>query len=118
MKTTLNAIREHLPCHEGWEKLLRHLGKTKSDDESGSLFSKAKALRIFDADKIIPTTVIKLLTDSSDADGSSDASNLRKPNRKRLAKGGGAKTKKLKTQSRTVDIESVSEIDEDSEFEL
>ena len=31
--TTLNRIREHSPCHEGWAKLLRHLGKTKADDE-------------------------------------------------------------------------------------
>ena len=33
MKTTLNAIREHLPCADGWQKLLEHLGKTKADDE-------------------------------------------------------------------------------------
>jgi hypothetical protein len=31
--TTLNRIREHAPCREGWEKLLRHLGKTKADNE-------------------------------------------------------------------------------------
>ena len=31
--TTLNKIRAHAPCEEGWEKLLKHLGKTKSDDE-------------------------------------------------------------------------------------
>lgn len=31
--TTLNEIREHAPCKEGWEKLLSHLGKTKADDE-------------------------------------------------------------------------------------
>ena len=31
--TTLNEIREHSPCREGWEKLLSHLGKTKADDE-------------------------------------------------------------------------------------
>ena len=31
--TTLNRIREHDPCVEGWKKLLRHLGKTKADDE-------------------------------------------------------------------------------------
>ena len=31
--TTLNRIREHSPCQEGWEKLLRGLGKTKPDDE-------------------------------------------------------------------------------------
>jgi len=31
--TTLNRIREHSPCKSGWEKLLRHLGKTAADDE-------------------------------------------------------------------------------------
>jgi hypothetical protein len=31
--TTLNKIREHSPCAEGWAKLLRHLGKTQADDE-------------------------------------------------------------------------------------
>ena len=33
MKTTLNQIRKHEPCRPGWEKLLRHLNKTKPDDE-------------------------------------------------------------------------------------
>ncbi len=33
LTTTLNRIREHGPCAEGWGKLLRHLGKTKADDE-------------------------------------------------------------------------------------
>jgi len=31
--TTLNRIRKHDPCVEGYRKLLRHLGKTKADDE-------------------------------------------------------------------------------------
>jgi len=31
--TTLNRIRAHQPCQEGWEKLLAGLGKTKADDE-------------------------------------------------------------------------------------
>jgi hypothetical protein len=31
--TTLNKIREHSPCADGWSKLLRHLGKTQADDE-------------------------------------------------------------------------------------
>lgn len=31
--TTLNKIREHHPCEDGWEKLLKYLGKTKADDE-------------------------------------------------------------------------------------
>jgi hypothetical protein len=30
--TTLNEIRAHSPCAEGWAKLLRHLGKTQADD--------------------------------------------------------------------------------------
>ncbi len=33
MTTTLNKIKEHSPCKEGWETLLRSLGKTKADDE-------------------------------------------------------------------------------------
>ena len=33
MYTTLNKIRAHKPCTEGWTKLLRNLGKTKADDE-------------------------------------------------------------------------------------
>lgn len=33
MRTTLNLIREKEPCKSGWEKLLRHLGKTRPDDE-------------------------------------------------------------------------------------
>ena len=35
--TTLNKIREHSPCADGWSKLLRHLGKTQADDEPLSL---------------------------------------------------------------------------------
>jgi hypothetical protein len=31
--TTLNKIRAHGPCTNGWAKLLRHLGKTQADDE-------------------------------------------------------------------------------------
>lgn len=31
--TTLNRIREHRPCANGWKKLLAHLGKTTADDE-------------------------------------------------------------------------------------
>ena len=33
MRTSLNQIRAHSPCRDGWEKLLRGLGKTKADDE-------------------------------------------------------------------------------------
>lgn len=31
--TTLNKIRRHHPCTEGWQTLLTSLGKTKADDE-------------------------------------------------------------------------------------
>lgn len=30
--TTLNHIREHNPCADGWRKLLKYLGKTGPDD--------------------------------------------------------------------------------------
>jgi len=33
MKTTLNEIRKHEPYQDFWETLLRHLNKTKPDDE-------------------------------------------------------------------------------------
>ncbi len=33
MQTTLNKIKLHSPCKDGWEKLLNHLNKTQSDDE-------------------------------------------------------------------------------------
>jgi hypothetical protein len=31
--TTLNEIRKHHPCENGWTKLLKNLGKTKADDQ-------------------------------------------------------------------------------------
>ena len=31
--TTLSAIRAASPCHDGWTKLLKYLGKTSADDE-------------------------------------------------------------------------------------
>lgn len=31
--TTLNAIRKHNPCLNGWSTLLKHLGKTQADDD-------------------------------------------------------------------------------------
>jgi len=31
--TTLNRIRAADPCHDGWTKLLKHLGKSKADDD-------------------------------------------------------------------------------------
>ena len=33
LTTTLNKIREHKPCIDGWKKLLKYLGKTEADDE-------------------------------------------------------------------------------------
>jgi len=33
MQTTLNKIKLHSPCENGWKKLLGHLNKTQSDDE-------------------------------------------------------------------------------------
>lgn len=33
MQTTLNKIRTHSPCEDGWKRLLTNLGKTKPDDE-------------------------------------------------------------------------------------
>jgi hypothetical protein len=37
MITTLEKIREHSPCSEGWVKLLKHLGKTGADSEPLSI---------------------------------------------------------------------------------
>ena len=39
MKTTLNKIRAHSPCANGWSKLLKHLGKTQADDEPVSIIT-------------------------------------------------------------------------------
>jgi hypothetical protein len=37
LTTTLNAIRDHDPCVDGWQKLLAYLGKTGPDDEPVTL---------------------------------------------------------------------------------
>ena len=37
--TTLSKIRQHSPCADGWTKLLKHLGKTRADDEPVSLLT-------------------------------------------------------------------------------
>ena len=37
MITTLNQIRAKSPCPDEWKKLLAHLGKTQSDDDSLSI---------------------------------------------------------------------------------
>ncbi len=47
--TTLNKIREHRPCSEGWVKLLRHLGKTQPDDEPLALGTILKSNGVDDA---------------------------------------------------------------------
>ena len=33
MNTTLNKIKKHSPCSDGWQKLLTFLNKTEADDE-------------------------------------------------------------------------------------
>jgi hypothetical protein len=47
--TTLNAIRAQHPCADGWEKLLRHLGKTTPDDEPLPLVTILESNGIDDA---------------------------------------------------------------------
>ena len=49
MTTTLNKIREHSPCQEGWTKLLAFLNKTQSDDEELSLLTILESNGIDDA---------------------------------------------------------------------
>lgn len=49
LTTTLNEIRKHGPCEEGWEKLLMHLGKTKADDEPVSFETILKSNGVDDA---------------------------------------------------------------------
>ena len=47
--TTLNEIRAHAPCKDGWEKLLSSLGKTKADDEPLSLVTILESNGLDDA---------------------------------------------------------------------
>lgn len=47
--TTLKRIRECTPCCEGWEQLLKHLGKAKADDEPLSLLTILKSNGLDDA---------------------------------------------------------------------
>ena len=49
IETTLNNIRTHSPCTSGWEKLLRHLNKTKADDEPLSLLTVLESNGLDDA---------------------------------------------------------------------
>ncbi|QRZ14694.1 hypothetical protein JWJ88_17165 [Paracoccus methylovorus] len=47
--TTLRAIRAASPCDEGWIKLLKHLGKTKADDEPLDLLTVLNSNGLDDA---------------------------------------------------------------------
>ena len=55
MKTTLNQIRKHSPCKSGWEKLLKHLGKTKADDEPLDILTILESNGLDDALWCLPT---------------------------------------------------------------
>ena len=39
IETTLNRIKSHCPCQDGWGKLLKFLGKTEADDEPLNLLT-------------------------------------------------------------------------------
>ncbi len=47
--TTLAEIREAGPCEDGWQKLLRYLGKTKADDEPLPLLTVLESNGLDDA---------------------------------------------------------------------
>ena len=49
MQTTLNKIRAHHPCADGWTKFLRHLGKTKADDEPVRIITILDSNGLYDA---------------------------------------------------------------------
>ena len=49
MRTTLNKIRSHNPCQDGWRKLLQHLGKTTADDEPVPLLTILESNGLDDA---------------------------------------------------------------------
>ena len=49
MNTTLNQIRVHLPCSNGWAKLLKHLGKTQADNEPLSIVTILESNGLDDA---------------------------------------------------------------------
>ena len=49
MKTTLNAIRSHSPCGDGWRRLLKNLGKTVSDDDPLPILTVLKSNGLDDA---------------------------------------------------------------------
>jgi hypothetical protein len=47
--TTLSRIRDAKPCEDGWAKLLKHLGKTKADDEPLELLTVLESNGLDDA---------------------------------------------------------------------
>ena len=47
--TTLNRIKAHSPCEDGWKKLLKYLGKTKADDVRLSFATIVKSNGLDDA---------------------------------------------------------------------
>src|ERR1035437_2929564 len=49
MKTTLNKIRACSPCTSGWTKLLKHLDKTKPDDNPIRITTILDSNGIYDA---------------------------------------------------------------------
>ena len=49
MNTTLNAIRDHGPCSDGWRKLLRALCKDSADDEPLSIITVLDSNGVDDA---------------------------------------------------------------------
>ena len=60
--TTLNKIKKHRPCSDGWEKLLTFLGKTEADDEQLSY------LRILESNGLDDCLWAALADDSEDAE--------------------------------------------------
>jgi len=54
--TTLNAIRAASPCHDGWTKLLKHLGKTFADDQPLPLLTVLDSNGLYDALRVLDNT--------------------------------------------------------------
>ena len=65
--TTLNAIRKASPCEKGWLKLLKHLGKTKADDEPLDLLTvlDSRALTVCGTCATVITQVNRLAQDTT-----------------------------------------------------
>jgi len=54
--TTLNAISAASLCHDGWTKLLKHLGKTSADDEPLPLLTVLDSNGLYDALRVLDNT--------------------------------------------------------------